>query len=409
MDKLRFSEDTITIPPHSRLNSDTLFPIELLPGWMQEVVEECTLSYGTPAELWASAFLSGIASASGKRFKLFTGNYTNYPQLWVIVLGTSGTGKSEPFKLAMRPIEEYDKGSYILYQMEHQEWEVNKKIGVEPTWKQSIIGDTTPEALFAVLKDADNGLSLYRDELSGFFQDIGRYNKSGEVGHYLSIFDNASFPINRKTQKPLLITDPSLNIFGTIQPSVLKNVLNDSDADASGFAQRFLYLYPDFPIKNYNPDQVKLETYNKYVSNIQGIQKLEKQPDRYLTAEAESFYSDFYNELELLRHNANEFWASVYSKAQIQVLRLALTIHIARLSESNSDSVEAKDMQCAIGMTRYFNESLKKFRDETKEVKPLKAVDIIKEIFKLIPDANQTRVAEIFNVTQPYINRIKNS
>ncbi len=42
MDKLRFSEDTITIPPHSRLNSDTLFPIELLPGWMQEVVEECT-------------------------------------------------------------------------------------------------------------------------------------------------------------------------------------------------------------------------------------------------------------------------------------------------------------------------------------------------------------------------------
>ena len=160
-------------------------------------------------ELWAVAFLTAIATASGKRMYLTVGNYKNYPQLWVIVVGSSGTGKSDAGRVAFRRISEIDTERYIRYQEEYKEWEAEEKQGRPPRWEQMLINDTTPEAMFNALSHAENGLTLNRDELSGWFSDFGRYNKSGEVGHYLSIFDNQTFSINRKKEQPQLIKNHS--------------------------------------------------------------------------------------------------------------------------------------------------------------------------------------------------------
>ena len=121
----------------------------------------------------------------GKRMYLTVGNYKNYPQLWVIVVGSSGTGKSDAGRVAFRRISEIDTERYIRYQEEYKEWEAEEKQGRPPRWEQMLINDTTPEAMFNALSHAENGLTLNRDELSGWFSDFGRYNKSGEVGHYL--------------------------------------------------------------------------------------------------------------------------------------------------------------------------------------------------------------------------------
>lgn len=143
------------------------FPIFLLPEWLQKIISEHTESYSSPPELWAIAFLSGLAAAAGKRIYLINGNYKNYPQLWVMVVGSSGAGKSEAFRIAFRRLSEIDTERYIRYQDDFKDWELNVKQGTPPHWNQSLINDTTPEALFNVLAYADKGLTLYRDELSG--------------------------------------------------------------------------------------------------------------------------------------------------------------------------------------------------------------------------------------------------
>ena len=104
-------------------SSDTKseFPIHLLPGWLQKAIKEHSESYGTPPELWAVAFLSGIAAAACKRIKITSGNYTNYPQLWIMVVGSSGTGKSEACRVAFRRLSEIDAQRYARYQEEYQE------------------------------------------------------------------------------------------------------------------------------------------------------------------------------------------------------------------------------------------------------------------------------------------------
>ena len=183
---------------------ESVFPIDLLPKWMKTTIEEHSESYGTPKELWAVAFLSGIAAAAGKRIYVTSGNYRNYPQLWIIIVGSSGTGKSDAGRVAFRRLSEIDSDKYIRYQEKYKDWEAQEKQGRPPHWEQTLINDTTPEDLFSVLARAENGITLNRDELSGWFADFGRYNKSGEIGHYLSIFDNQTFSINRKKDQPQL-------------------------------------------------------------------------------------------------------------------------------------------------------------------------------------------------------------
>lgn len=395
----------VKIPIGSELSNEVAFPVDLLHNWLQKLINEHSESYGTPPELWATVFLSGISAAAGKKFKLITGNYSNYPQLWLMVIGPSGTGKSDPFRVAFKRLSEINEKRYATYKSAREEWKANEEKGEKPHWKQVLVNDTTPEALFATLQVADNGLTLYRDELSGWFSDFGRYNKSGEVGHYLSIFDNNSFSINRKNDDPLLIPKPLLNIFGTIQPSVLENVLNKNNAEQSGFAQRFSYLYPNFPPRKYKKISKvpSLSTYNEFIDKLSNN---EFDGLTELSVDADLEYGKFYDEMECLRAKSDDFWAAVYSKAQIQVLRLALVVKIARLEdERNTGYIELKDIQAAIGMQKYFIQSLMKFKEECGEP-ILRQSDVIKDIYKVKPDASPTDIGKVFGVSKQYASKI---
>lgn len=386
---------------------EIVFPINFLPNWIQKMVSEHSESYGTPAELWAVAFLSGIASAAGKHICLVNGNYRNFPQLWIIVIGSSGTGKSDAGRTAYNRLLEIDKERYTEYQSNYQKWERNDKQGHPPHWNQTIIGDTTPEALFSVMAHNPNGLTLYRDELSGWFQDFGRYNKSGEIGHYLSIFDNQTFSINRKNEQPQLITDPFLNIYGTIQPTILAELFSKNDFEQSGLAQRFMFIYPEFPIRKYKRNEQKpsTELYEKIIDKIVGLSGYY---EVFLSNESENVYEKFFNEMEEEKTKSNDFWKGVYSKAQIQALRLALTVKIARYVDEQpyqiSNKISEIDMYAGIGMIKYFIRSLQKFKTEQK--KPLNKKDIILEIFKNNPEANQHEIARILGISQQYISKV---
>ncbi len=382
--------------------TNEMFPFNELPEWLQSVVDDCVSSYGTPPELWATAFLCGISAASGKKFKLVTGNYVNYPQLWVMVIGRSGDGKSEAFRVAFRELLNIDEQNYAKYQLDYQDWEQLGKNGTPPFWKQSIINDSTPEALFMALSMADNGLTLYRDELSGWFRDIGRYNNSGEIGHYTSIFDNQTFSINRKNDRPRLIGNPLMNICGTIQPGVLRDVLSMNNAEESGFAQRFLYLYPDFKSRDFYVQREKPDV-SFYNNVIRTIVEYSDHKELSLSDEAEKDYASFFREIEGERVKSDDFWAAVYSKAEIQALRLALTVKIARLMDEPDAEVSSKDMQAAIGITQYCISSLRKFKRDIKT--PTKKADIIRGIFEINPDANHYRIAEILDVSRQYVSR----
>ena len=124
-----------------------------------------------------------------------------------------------------------------------------------------------------------------------------------------------------------------------------------------------------------------------------------------LSEAAENVYEQFYNEMEERRSTANDFWSAVLSKAQIQVLRLALTVKIARLSEEPHIEVSEADMLVGVGMMNYFISSLEKFKVEQREEVSTKR-DIILKLLAENPEVNQTKLAEIVGVSREYVNRV---
>lgn len=206
---------------------------------------------------------------------------------------------------------------------------------------------------------------------------------------------------------PQLIRDPFLNICGTIQPKVLQNLLSRNNGDDSGFSQRFLYFFPEFEQKKYDPGAKRPST-AVYTSVIENIAGYTGKDDYSLSEEAEKEYERFFNECEKKKYQgSDDFWAAVYSKAQIQVLRVALTIKMARLPEDPTTELSGDDMGGAVSILNYCIESLKKFRGEQgdKKEKKLTKADLIQLIFAENPGANQTQVGEVLGTSREHVNR----
>jgi len=348
-----------------------IFPIECLPNFLKEFSEDIADVYGVPVEFSAMSLICAIASAIGGRANLTTPKYTNHAQLWVVIVAPSGTGKSEPLRIAYKPIREYEKQELERHKERLATWNAeclqakanNLPPPPKPKCKRITCVDFSPEKLFALLSDNPT-LTICRDELSGHFQDFGRYNKSGEVGHYLSCFDNTTFSIDRKSFDTITVSNPVLSMIGTIQPSVLHRVVKENHFRDNGYLQRCLFVYPDnveraeYNTKALNPDLVsRYDSFIAYLLN-------QSEPMNYsLSEEAEELFAEFANCMTYyVNDETDDSLKSLFAKMEIHVLRLALILSIVdTIDTGRSDNViSAEIMNCAINLAWYFIETGKK-------------------------------------------------
>lgn len=343
------------------LSTGQIFPIKNLPISIKNFAENIAEVYGVPVEFPAMSIISAIGTALGNRVKLTTNHYTNFPQLWVVIVAPSGVGKSEPLRIAYAPIHERERKEHILFKEHLSEW---KRLSVEakqndkqtpekPKQKRMLCSDTTPEALFSLLAE-NQALTICRDELAGHFQDFGRYNKSGEVAHHLSSFDNNDFSVDRKGEEnAMMIFKPVLSMVGTIQPNVLQEVAKKEHLRGNGYFQRCLFVYPEniqrpnYSERSLNPAYV--ETHKTFIDECLD---LSANTEFTLCSQANEWFISFANEItEKVNTTENDYLKSLYSKMEIHVLRLALILAVA---ESAKNIVPASAMRDAIDLCRYF-------------------------------------------------------
>jgi len=231
------------------MNNLTL-PTENAPKFLKDFGGDIADVHGVPIEFAIVSLISGFASAVSNKAILKTDKYTNYAQFWFVIVAPSGTGKSEPLSVAYKPIEKYEGAEIERYREGMKEWKKQcfyaSKNGEPkpdaPIQKRITCADYTPEALFELLSN-NPAITIHRDELVGYFNDIGRYNKSGELAHYMSCFNNKQFSIDRKSNDvPIFVSEPILSIIGTIQPEVMQKVAGSNSMRENGYLQRCLYI-----------------------------------------------------------------------------------------------------------------------------------------------------------------------
>ncbi|NCA75050.1 MAG: DUF3987 domain-containing protein [Alphaproteobacteria bacterium] len=412
-------------PPDTSISKTSLippFPIDGLPVLLQRLILECSSVYGTPRDFWAASFFVASASAIGLSF-ILTGKYTNITALWWMFVAPSGTGKSEPLHFAINPLNKIDAENFKSYKREKADFDSIKNMTKSekkdqdihelppiPICKQIILRDFTPESMAEVHNNNLRGILMYRDEIMGWINDIGRYAKSGEVETMLSTWSGMGTTINRKGQDPIRIDEPCITIAGGVQVKKLDDLSKEGRAD-NGMIQRCMFVWPvSFEKSHYKKETVSLESkqaYEQYINNLRGL----SDGNSFILSDvAEVIYEEFYNQ-NADKSNAVkvEFLKELYAKLDIIALRLALIIQVMKLvCEGNaSNNIEPDTMEYAIRITEYFRATgLKVYHYLSSGTSTeLSKKDVILFLRDTIGITNQSDIARFLKVSQQYVNK----
>jgi hypothetical protein len=433
----KLSEDTISklgnLPNGEDVNKEAvlttpLLPIEGFPEFLQKLIIECSNVYGTHRDFWTGAILSATCLALGENFKI-KNKYTNGAVLWLAIIAPTGSGKTEPFRFAFSPFHRMDSKSFTDFSKEMDEYDAIKTMGKKaretlgitkppemPLCKQFILSDSTPESLYQVHKNNPRGIIMLRDELKGWIDDFGRYNKSGEVANWISSWSEQAMTFNRKSERPMKINEPFICVAGGLQPKILPELARENRA-ANGFLVRFCFVYPDKVNRPYFQDKELAfsfyDKYDTYLKNLLSINNLETEYIT-LTSDAHKLYQEFDNRnTDLINSQESDYLRGILAKLPVIALRLALVLHYSNWACNGIEhpKIEPGTIQAAINMTEYFKTTGEKvFRQlENNSIQGLNNKNV-EQFLNIEKKYNQSEISRILKISHQYVNKIfKNS
>ncbi|MBX2960842.1 MAG: DUF3987 domain-containing protein [Flavobacteriales bacterium] len=411
-----FTVDEVDVKPEVK-EPTPLLPINGFPEYLQGFINEYVSVYNVPHDYIAASVLFSTALAIGNKLEL-KGKYENIPLLWLAIVGNVSSGKTEPLKTCLSYFTNKDKEAFNEYQIQKSLFEAEKEKPKKerdttiqpPQYFQYLLNDYTPEALYNVHTVNNRGLCIYRDELKGWLDDFGRYNKSGEQSTMISTFYRETLQINRASKEPIFIYKPCIYVSGGIQPDILHDLAKDNRAE-NGFLSRLIFAYPDLadkqPYSNKKLNTDTLLNYQKYLSVLANLTEI---VDLKLSDEAENVYCDWFNDnVKKTNDEPTGYLKGVYGKLDVISLRLAIVVHGMDFvcNQNTSTVISATNMQTAIELTEYFRATALKVYDKIfKDTgnSNLNKKDVAKYCHSL--GASQNEIAASLKVSQQYVQKI---
>ena len=354
-----------------RLHQEAELPIAGLTMMAQDYINEVVRVYKCPREFPTVALLSAFSTTIGKRVKITDGKYTNPLMLWFVNVAPSGSNKTQPVKEVLKPLRDTNRRHYQEYKLEYNAWKGVKDSNEdnEPTFDQLLVGDCTEEARVRILQSAKIGSLGYYPEIKGFLDDLERYNKNGGDEKLINLFDGDDIFVNRKGEdKPIVITNAFMNIMGDLQPSLLKSTFGTPQRLVSGLTTRFLFTMPniqEFPKRSKESmDDYIAGDWRGVIRNLYEENLSEWNPIL-IEGESDELYNEYFNSLQVKKEEVkatteDNFILSLYSKLQIQAMRLAGIIHLINVINSPSGftrKVSAQNMEYTIRCMKYFEKT----------------------------------------------------
>jgi len=265
-----------------------VFDPAILPATVRPWVVDIAERMQCPVEFPAVSAMVALAGMIGRRASIRPmqrDDWTEYPNLWGILIGRPSLMKSPPMKQVLAPIRRLTEAAREEYRAALKVYERQVELAAiegkrakrkveaamdegkdvevlsdslvpdlpeKPHRRRYTVNDTTVEALAEVLADNPHGVLVERDEMMGFLQSLERPGQNGARAFYLESWaGNASFESDRIGRGNTSISGACTSILGTIQPGPLSLYLNEAIRGGTGddgLMQRFqLSVWPDDP------------------------------------------------------------------------------------------------------------------------------------------------------------------
>ncbi|MGF1629145.1 MAG: DUF3987 domain-containing protein [Kiloniellaceae bacterium] len=258
-------------------------PLEMFgPFWSEWIVQQADC-LSVPPDFVAYPFLASAASLIGNTRRAFAwGKWYEPPIIWAAIVGNPSSRKSPAVDVSRDLLSVIEAGLAEGFSETLRQWETEKQTAEvsKKRWKEDVeealrqgrpapempdsavdpekparprimVGDTTPEALAHLLLANKRGLLCWRDELSGWLESFGRYNKGGDRALWIEAFGGRPYVVDRVGRpEPLSIERMSISLTGGLQPDRVASLLMSGDDD--GLCSRFLLTMPD-PLRPKRP------------------------------------------------------------------------------------------------------------------------------------------------------------
>lgn len=368
--------------PELRNSDDTIapeFPYHILPDRIQRIIEDCNRFLSFPGDFTACGILSATAIAIGRTCKAIY-QWEETACLYMAVVAPPGTAKTHPLLFALHPIIQANKQAIKDYNRTMKELaDSGTAAPGSLADKQCLFGDFTIESLVKAAVTNRRGISVYMDELGGFFKNFNRYNSGSEQEFWLSNWSGSPYAVTRMNRKYFLEW-LAISIVGTIQPSLLDE-LGKGGRSQNGFVERILFCYPEkvgvikLKRRNQRSDtkHILLKNYAPIIQTLldrqlamQGIEDEDDQPHEiYFSPEADDILTDYLNNLkDRMDKHDNEYLRNMYSKMQTYTIRFSLILNRLRYAcamqenvdfpEADDQTIVTDDVEKAIQLAEYF-------------------------------------------------------
>ena len=347
-------------------------PLDVFPPAIHKLVYQLEHEYKFPPDFSLTAILYCVSVAIGNNYKVRVKNkWLEIAALYICIIAPPGTMKTPVLSYFLEVFRKIDSERYREYLNDLKVYQANVKAatkekpfeGDEPIWKQLLLSDFTNEALIKALYNNHHGLGIAVDELAGFFAQLNRYSKGGDVQFFLSLFNGQNIVVNRKSAGSFPINNPFASIIGGIQPGVMKTVFTP-DMWSNGMGDRFLYCYPAGLKKEIAGDgEPEAGLYDTYTNAIRFLLDIDNGPDPVCI----DFEPDARKELNRYRqqqadavNNANEAgneqMAGIINKADYHVIRLSFILQVLHdaIGGNQPTTIKLTSVQAAADLTDYF-------------------------------------------------------
>lgn len=299
------------------------FPLEALPRIVKDYVAAGAQALRVdPTYLALPALVSLGGLLGNTRCMQLKTSWHEPSVFWGALVAESSTLKSPAQMLAVRPLKTIQKrlwenhaGAIKMHKIDVAEWKADRKNSLSdppepPAPERVVVSDITIESLADVLQKNPRGVTLIRDELSGWFGSFGRYAKGGsndsELARWLEVFRAEEITIDRKTaERPtIVVPQAAVSVLGTIQPRIAQQLFT-KQFFGSGLAARILFAMPPRASKKWTEDVIPKLVEMDYFALFDAIHKTteEERNDRVgwtkmieFNAAGKKAWVEFYNE-----------------------------------------------------------------------------------------------------------------
>jgi len=371
--------------------SNDNIPLDLFPKIFKDYGKELSRILQSENNFVIGGMIAALSGAIGNSVKLYSANYQNVPCFYIACIGNSGANKSETIRRLMQPLTTIESRLNETFDIQEYNYKKNKndlgfKTDVTPIRESIIVTSGTMESIYDLMQNNEKGISLFRAELKGFFDELNQFRIGADIPNWLQIWSREGFNISRKSIPGggYRIENPFVSIIGMIQTDKFKEVVNTKIGISDGFLWRFLpclatkekrvriprekinkeiedrynnfiveiydYLYMNSMIRNLKTDKLKVNSIPLYLDVQASL----------LYDDWQAYCSDRWNK------TPNPQIREMINKIEIYCYRFAIILHIAEhgIYIKNSSDIDVNTMAKACQLSEYFLKSMQNNFDQ---------------------------------------------